>query len=499
LQFTTFSFLALLAATTVIYYLFPLKFRWYVLLVFSMVFYGFFGLYNALCLSATILTTYITSYITDYLHNKRDTVIKSLGESALREEKAKVKNRYRNLQRVYLTLCLLINLGFLAMVKLDGSLIMPVGLSFYTFRAAGYLIDVYRGSIKAEKNLPRLVLFCAFFPQILIGPISRYDDLAPSLLTGNKFEVSNLSEGSLRILFGFFKKLVIADRLLPVVRELIADSGHGESVVIALLLYSVALYCDFTGGIDIALGAGRVVGVRLPENFNKPFMSVSIANYWQRWHITMGSWFRDYLFYPLSTSKVIRSVSRWMQSHINTSFGKRVPIYFITMVVWFTTGAWHGTSINYIGWGLANGVVIMISLMFETLYRRFHDRYPGIGKTRWYHALTIVRTYLLMRVISAFFLFESTGATLRALLSVFTKFSLSGFKSLPELMPVEDMFIAGVGVILLIVIGTKKKETFSKFKPVLRYTAFALLLLTVLLFGVYGYGYDTELFIYNRF
>ena len=502
---TSFGFLLLLAASTVVYYLLPMRFRWIVLLASSAVFYAYFGLHNAICLSATIITTYAAALAIGHFHKRTDSAIAALGEGTSREEKQIIRKKGQAIRRIFLTACLLINLGFLALVKLDGSLIMPVGLSFYTFRALAYLIDVYRGEVKAESNLPRFMLFCAYFPQILMGPISRYQEVAPALFDGNRFDINNLSAGARRTLFGFFKKLVIADRLMPVVRELTgvreltAETGQGADVFIALMLYGVALYCDFSGGLDIALGSAKMVGVRLPENFNKPFIAVSITDYWQRWHITMGTWFRDYLFYPLSTAKPVRTVSKWMQSHIGSNFGKRMPVYIITLIVWFSTGAWHGASMNYIGWGLVNGAVIILSLLCESLYKRFHLRFPAAGKTGWYRAFMIVRTFCIVRLISAFFLYEDFKTTVRALLSMFTDFQTSSFAGLTELMALPDWIVAGAGTALLIILGMQKKDAFERLRPFVRRTAVLLLLLIVLVFGLYGFGYDINQFIYNRF
>ena len=497
--FTTFDFLVLLAGTTVVYYLFPERYRWSILLVSSLVFYAFCGIHNAVCLGATIFTTYAAARITGVLHNKRESIISSRGEGLPREEKLAIRQKNQNSRRICLTICLLMNLGFLAMVKLDGSMIIPLGLSFYTFRAVGYLIDVYRGETEAERSLPRFILFCAFFPQMIQGPISRYKELAPTLFDGNRFDADNLSEGARRVLLGFFKKLVIADRLMPVVRVLIADTHQGADIAVALLLYAVALYCDFSGGIDIALGSAKMLGVKLPENFKKPFLSISITDFWQRWHITMGTWFRDYLFYPLSTAKPVRNLSKWMQSHFGNNVGRRVPVYFITLTVWFATGAWHGISSNYIGWGLANGIVIVLSLMSESLYKRFHTRFPNAGTRGCYKAFAVVRTFLLMRLIGAFFLFDDVSSSLQALWSVFTRFRLSDATALTELMPFEDWVISGAGVALLIVLGMQKQDAFTRLKPILRQAAVMLLLLIVLLFGKYGFGFDMDQFVYNRF
>jgi D-alanyl-lipoteichoic acid acyltransferase DltB (MBOAT superfamily) len=265
LLFTSFGFLVLLAITTAVYYLFPERYRWVVLLISSAVFYAYYGVHNAVCLSATILTTYTAARVLGFLHERREAMIANNKDALSREEKQAIRKRNQGVRRVFLAACLIINLGFLALVKLDGSLIMPVGVSFYTFRAAGYLIDVYRGEAKAERNLPRFMLFCAFFPHMIMGPISRYNEVAPTLLGGNRFDIENLSAGARRVLFGFFKKLVIADRAAVAVDLVYADSGEfgGAAVAFAVFLYSVQLYCDFSGGIDITRGAAKMFGIEL--------------------------------------------------------------------------------------------------------------------------------------------------------------------------------------------------------------------------------------------
>jgi hypothetical protein len=188
-----------------------------------------------------------------------------------------------------------------------------------------------------------------------------------------------------------------------------------------------------------------------------------------------------------------------MQAHISKNFGKRAPIYFITLVVWFVTGAWHGASMNYIGWGLVNGIVIMLSLSCEPLYKRFHARFSNIGKRVWYRAFTVIRTFCLMRMISAFFLYEDVATSVRALLSVFTNFRIPNATALTELMPTEDWAVVGAGVALLVFVGVQKRGAFEKQKPIIRQTAVLLLLLIVLVFGLYGFGYEMDQFIYNRY
>jgi D-alanyl-lipoteichoic acid acyltransferase DltB (MBOAT superfamily) len=221
----------------------------------------------------------------------------------------------------------------------------------------------------------RLALFVSFFPQLVQGPISRYDDLSQTLYGPHAWDWTSASYGLQRILWGFFKKLVIADRILVAVNTIIRapEEHQGFSCWSACCFYTLQLYADFTGGIDITIGSiAEVLGIRVKENFNAPFLARNITDYWRRWHISMGTWFRDYLFYPLSVSRPMLNLSRSARRKLGDALGKRVPVYLCTLIVWFATGIWHGSSWNFIVWGLLNGVVIMVSQACEPLYARFH-------------------------------------------------------------------------------------------------------------------------------
>ena len=197
--------------------------------------------------------------------------------------------------------------------------LLPMGISFYIFQSMGYLLDVYRNKYQPQRNLGKFALFVSFFPQLIQGPISRYDALAPSLLAEHRWDTTTVAFGLQRMLWGFFKKLVVADRLMAVVRTLSGnpDEYQGVYVLALMAVYAVTLYADFTGGIDVTIGAAQCLGIEVAENFNRPFFSKSTAEYWRRWHITMGSWFRDYIFYPVSISKTMLG---WTQK-VTAKFG----------------------------------------------------------------------------------------------------------------------------------------------------------------------------------
>ena len=279
--FTSLSFLCFLALLFLVYYFVPLRFRWMLLLLCSAVFYAFAGLSGFLFLGATVLSTYAAGYWIGKVQEKQAGWLSADGKAASREERKAYKESCKKRMRLFLVPCLIFNFGILAVLKylLIGSgltgteLVLPMGISFYTFQTMGYLIDVYRGKAAAERNIFRLALFTSFFPLLVQGPISDYKYLTETLYTPEPFCAKNLLFGIERILWGYFKKLVIADRLLAAVRVLIGDPSvyTGAYALLGMALYAVQLYADFTGGIDITIGIAQVLGIRVQENFNRPY------------------------------------------------------------------------------------------------------------------------------------------------------------------------------------------------------------------------------------
>ncbi len=393
-------------------------------------------------------------------------------------------------------------LGFL-------NIAVPMGISYYTFMSMSYIIDVYREKAEPQRNIFKYALFVSFFPQVVQGPISRYGDLSKTLYSGAAFDWDNINNGARRVLWGFFKKLVIANRLLPAVNALseCPDEFQGVYVLFNILLYAVTLYADFTGGIDITIGAAEMMGVRLKENFDRPFYSFNIADYWRRWHITMGTWFKDYLFYPMTVSKPMLKFSKYMRGKFGGGIGKRAPVYIVTMVLWFMTGLWHGATWNFIVWGLVNGAVILISQELSPLYERFHKRFK-FSRTKGYAAFQILRTFWLMGAIRMFDRYDGVGNTLRMLASAITKFDINDFitRGVEVLgLSTSGYLSAGIGVAVMLLAsfmsrgGISARERLARAAWPLRYLAVGALFFMILIFGAYGLGYDAAQFIYNQF
>lgn len=387
--------------------------------------------------------------------------------------------------------------------------VVPIGRPFHTFQTMGYIIDVYRGKQSVEKNFFKLALFVSFFPQLVQGPISRFHDLSETLFSKHYFESNVVVSGLMRILWGYFKKVVIADRIITGVTTLIHSPSEyqGAYVFIAMLFYAFELYCDFTGGIDITIGIAEVMGIRVTENFNLPYFSKNIKEYWNRWHITMGTWFTDYIFYPISVCKPMLNLSKFSRKHFGEVIGKRVTVYLSAFVVWFTTGLWHGAAWNFIVWGLMNFVVIMVSQELEPLYEKFHKRFSVKGKVP-YEAFQILRTFLLMSCIRMFDCYRDVPLTFKMVGTMFTKFNIGELfnGSLLSIgLSVADYVVLIVGFIVVFTMSLFKvrvgnvRTVLLQKPPIVYFGIMAVMIMLIIVFGAYGIGYDSSQFIYNQF
>ncbi len=311
--FTSYTFILFIAIVFLVYYIIPKKIQWMWLLLTSYIFYAYAGIHYLLFILFTTVTTYLIGNRIQKIHDKQSEYIKENKSTLSREDKKQYKATMKSKRWKWLLLCLFLNIGLLCVLKYTDfvianintilnhagaskeltffKFILPMGISFYTFQTMGYIIDVYRGKYPPEKNICKLALFVSFFPQMVQGPISRFDDLSVSLFESHKVNWKTISFGLQRILFGYFKKLVIADRILVAVNAIIRNPEEktGVYVLVGMVFYAIELYCDFTGGIDITIGIAEVLGIKVKENFERPFFSKSIEEYWRRWHITMGT------------------------------------------------------------------------------------------------------------------------------------------------------------------------------------------------------------------
>ena len=527
--FTSYSFILFLLVVFVSYYLVPRKVQWMLLLAANFVFYAFSGWDNVVFMLVTIVSTWLISLKVGKMHAARDQYLLENKATLSREEKKAAKEKVKSAQLRWLLLAMFINLGILAVLKYTNfaianvntirewfgageisfvTLALPMGISFYIFQSVGYMIDVYRGKYAPEQNMFRFALFVSFFPQLIQGPISRFDELSQTLYKEHAFDSRTVTFGLQRILWGFFKKVVIADRIVAGVTTIIKDPDQytGIYVFVGMLFYAIQLYADFTGGIDITIGIAQVLGIKVAENFERPYFSKSIAEFWRRWHITMGTWFRDYIFYPISISTRMLSLAKKSRALLGDKYGKRVTVYLSTLIVWFATGIWHGASWNFIVWGLLNGVVIIISQELNPFYDWFHSKFNVRGRFA-FRLFQVIRTMLLMSSLRILDCYRNVGLSFRQFGSMFTTWNIGEvFRgSLLEIgLSVADYAVILLGVALMITVGLLQRSGSLRDKiaarpAALRYTLTIAMILVILIVGAYGVGYDSNQFIYNQF
>lgn len=324
MSFTSFSFFCFLAAVIFIYYIVPKKLQWAVLLVASYAFYLYSGVDTAFYMVGTTLFTYFAALLMQSMRNKNREKIDALGRKISVEEKGKMKKAVAKKIYTVQFITVLVNLVALATLKYislfigaanemfslfkwDASiplvnLMVPLGLSYYTFNSIGYLIDIGRGKYSAERNLGKFALFVSFFPSVVQGPLNRFGDVGVQLCEPHKLAYDNLKNGALLILWGLFKKLVIADRVSAIAVTVFGGGlteYTGSQILVGVVAYSFQIYGDFSGGTDIARGAAQMLDINLPMNFERPFFSTSLGDFWKRWHMSLGAWMREYVFYPI--------------------------------------------------------------------------------------------------------------------------------------------------------------------------------------------------------
>ena len=353
------------------------------------------------------------------------------------------------------------------------SIILPIGLSFHTFQSLSYVIEVYRGRQKAERNLIVYATYVMFFPQLVAGPIERPQNLLHQFREPHGFEYEQVTEGLKRMAWGFFKKLVVADRLALYVNDVYADprSHNGLQLTIATVFFAWQIYCDFSGYSDIAIGAARILGFRLMENFNAPYYSRSTGEFWHRWHISLSTWFKDYVYIPMG--------------------GSRVPKFrhVINLLVTFAvSGLWHGANWTYVAWGALNGVYLVIGWLTASWRNEFFNA-VGIGENTRVRRIIQWSTTLVLTCV-AWILFRARN--MADAWYVFTHLA-SGW-NLHEIATAQfflrQMPVA-IGAILLLEIGqiaTRRMPVMSltgKLPMSARWAAYAAFVMTVLMLGIY--------------
>ena len=390
------------------------------------------------------------------------------------------------------------------------SLLVPLGVSFYTFTLLGYVIDVYYGIAAPQKNFGKLALYGMYFPVMISGPILQYRECGEQFFERHVFDYGKVTRGMQRMLWGLFKKLVIAERLRTLVDTVYGgyEAYPGAYIWVATVCYAFQLYTDFSGCMDIVLGMSESLGIVLPENFRTPFFAKSVAEYWRRWHITLGVWMKDYVFYPLLRSRFFTNLNQSWKKKFGKKKGKRYATFAAMFLLWFTVGVWHGGDWKYvIGSGLLHWFYIMMEELLEEPCARAMGRLHINAGGKMISAVRMLRTFFLVCIGDLFFRAESVSAAFAMLRGAVTTWNPGIFwnGSLFTLgLDAVECGIAAASLLLLLVVsilqqkGSVRDRIAGRKLPV-RWLIWYALLFYVILFGCYGPEYSAAEFIYQGF
>ena len=469
--FNSLEFLLFFPITVILYFLLPHKSRRYFLLLASVFFYMSFIPKYILIVGFTTVVDYAGALLID----------------KFRERKA--------IKRTVFITGILLNVGLLVVYKYLGvigdtinffgnmisletvvlpKLALPIGISFHTFQSMGYYIDTYKGTVKPERNFINFALFLMFFPQLVAGPIERTANLMGQLKARHTLKAENISIGGRWMLWGMFKKIVVADSLAIFADAVFDKIGNfsGAGLIIGLLCFTVQIYCDFSGYSDIAIGCAKIMDIDLMKNFNTPYFSASVPEFWRRWHISLSSWFKDYIYIPLGGNRV--SKPRWV---------------FNQLVTFTVSGVWHGAGYNFVVWGFLNGIYIVISRLIAPIKDGFKritrlDRVPWLSKP-----FAILITFALISFSWIFFRANSFDDAFYFISNMFgsTKMTFdSDSASLFRIWVTIGSVIILFVVELLMSYGKKAVSLFYRAPHFCRVALYGLLTAVIIVCGVFG-------------
>ena len=500
--FNSLQFLIFFPLVTLLYFAFPQRVRWVWLLVTSYYFYMCWNPRYAVLIATSTVITFLSGLLIDRENREAD-------------EKKRTRRK-----KLWVALSFLLNLAILFFFKYWGffsgniialgglfgvsiemptfDVLLPVGISFYTFQALSYTMDVYRGEIYAERNLFKYALFVSFFPQLVAGPIERSKNLLIQVNQPHYFDPDRVRNGLLLMLWGFFQKVVIADRIAALVNQVYGHWNEvaGVSIVLATVLFAVQIYCDFGGYSDIAIGTAEVLGFSLMKNFNQPYLSKSCGEFWHRWHISLSSWFRDYLYIPLGGNRKGK--------------GRK---YFNNLVTFTVSGLWHGAQWSYVAWGGLNGLYQIVGDILKPARQGLISALHINRESRIWSAVRIVCTFCLIDLAWLFFRAPSflTGvAMIHRAVTCFSFESLfltgaDGSLGLYTLgLDAAGFWLAVICILILAVADIIKEKhpirpMITRLPLVPRWILYFVFLYAILIFGAYGPGFDASAFIYFQF
>lgn len=526
MTFLTGSFFVFILAVSLLYYIVPLKCRWIILLLASILFYASWGWKTMPVVFMCALLVFLAAERIEAIYTRQDAQLKKqdMSPADKKERKIRAKKRCRRIMTTtgFLLIVILVyckvgqniwdGIGRLTGKELPGwaQIIVPLGISYYTFSLLGYLADVYWRKEKAEHNFLKFLLFVLFFPKILQGPISRHKNLAEQLNTGHVFDYTQFCFGLQLALWGYFKKLVIADRLSVFVDTVFTNCYEEKSsliFVIAAMFGSIQLYCDFSGCMDMARGICQMLGIDLEKNFDHPFFARSAAEFWRRWHITLGTWFKDYVYMPLVISPKLMKLAQKTKKKFGSRAAKNVMAVIPLACVWVLTGLWHGTGPNYIAWGIYWGILIICSNIFAPEIKKITDFLRIDTKARSWHIFQMVRTFFLFsfgRLLTMPGHLRTTWDIMKQIVKKFDIWILFDGTLYNYGLNEKNFRMAMAGIFTLWCVSMLQekgsvREMIARNNAVVRWTVYYLAFFAVVIFGIWGAGYSNVGFTYMNY
>lgn len=489
--FNSIPFLFFFPFVVLIYFIVPKNWRWIWLLGVS---YYFYMCWNPLYVFVLLGSTVIT-YVGGLMIGKTDSTSGKkaiLAICAVLSIGLLVFFKYGNFIADNITS--LLNLLHINVVRREFDLLLPVGISFYTFRSVSYLMDVYRNEVQAEKSFGRVALYVSFFLQIAAGPIERAKNMLPQINDPQPFDYDRVKNGLLLMLWGLFQKLVIADRCAMLVNHVFNDyeAYRGFQILTAILFFAVQIYCDFAGYSDMAIGASMVLGFSPKQNFNKPYFAVSVQDFWRRWHISLSSWFRDYLYIPLGGNR-------------KGKFRKYVNV----MIVFLVSGLWHGAAWNYIIWGALHGIYQIIGALTLPLREKTRSLLKINTETFSFRLYQQLVTFALVCIAWVFFRAPTATDGIHILWNMVREWNPWIFtdNSLFNLgLDAKNFRMAVFSIVILFLVDLFRADDKQRLRSLLsqqsvifRWVVYFAALFFIIIFGIYGPSYNASSFIYSGF
>lgn len=523
MAYNTINFVIFLFVFFIFYFLVPkVWMKQGIILLGNFIFYRYAGGLNYLSIViGTSIVVYCVSRCMEKIYSGFDKEKEGLSD---KEQRALLEDYKKRCKKI-LVAGLVLVLGILVYIKTGKllhwnevgaikdfgfrTIIIPLGVSYYTFSAVGYLLDIYWRKIQCEHNYLKLLMCMTFFPIIVEGPISKYSKLIKQFNELPGFNYERVCYGIQLIIWGEIKKTVIADRLIIYSNYVFSnlDLFAGVEVVIAILFNAIAIYADFSGCMDIACGAAEIMGISLEQNFKQPFFSKSAAEFWRRWHITLGAWFKDYVYMPIAMSPKFMKVSFKVRKKFGQRAAQIVSSSVPLAIVWVLTGLWHGTGANYLAWGAYWGILIILSNAFSKELTKLAEILKINTETFAFQLFRMIRTFILFcigRMLTATETLQGFGQIVRRLFDQVKIWALFDGSLYNYGLDQKNFYVALLGIIMIWIADIFKqkyniRETIAKQSLVLRWIIYYGAIMFLLIFGMWGSSYNASNFIYGNF